>query len=39
MRAALESRIGHRIEPTGEASREWARIAAAHIRIYGGLPA
>lgn len=36
MRAALESRIGHRVEPEGEANSEWARIAGAHLRIYGG---
>jgi len=39
MRAALDSRIGHRIEPAGEANREWARIAEAHLRVYGDLPA
>jgi glycosyltransferase involved in cell wall biosynthesis len=39
MRAALESGIGHRIEPAGEANREWARIAEAHLRVYGESPA
>jgi len=37
MRAALDSRIGHRIEPAAEANREWARIAEAHRRVYGEL--
>jgi glycosyltransferase involved in cell wall biosynthesis len=37
MRAALDSRIGHRIEPAAEANREWARIAEAHLRVYGEL--
>ena len=39
MRAALGSRMGHRVEPPGGADREWARIAGAHLRIYGVLPA
>ena len=39
MRAALESRMGHRVEPPGGADHEWTRIADAHLRIYGGLPA
>ena len=39
MRAALEARIGHRTRPTGEASREWARIAEAHLRVYREVPA
>ena len=37
MRSALESGIGRRIEPAGEANREWARIAGAHLRVYGEL--
>jgi len=37
MRAALESGIGRRIEPAGEANREWARIAGVHLRVYGDL--
>jgi len=35
LRAALNSRIGHRVEPAGEANREWGRIADAHLRVYG----
>jgi glycosyltransferase involved in cell wall biosynthesis len=35
MRAALNSRVGHRVEPAGDADREWARIAEAHLRVYG----
>jgi glycosyltransferase involved in cell wall biosynthesis len=37
MRAALDSRIGHRVESADEANREWARIAEAHLRVYGEL--
>jgi glycosyltransferase involved in cell wall biosynthesis len=39
MRAALESRMGHRIEPAGGTNREWTRIAKAHLRVYGESPA
>jgi hypothetical protein len=39
MRAALESRMGHRIEPAGETNREWTRIAEAHLRVYSESPA
>jgi glycosyltransferase involved in cell wall biosynthesis len=34
MRAALSSRIGHRVEPSISASLEWARIADVHLQIY-----
>jgi len=38
MRAALASRIGHRVEPPDAARDDWAAIADAHIRIYEEQP-
>jgi hypothetical protein len=37
MRAALQERIGHRVAPAGDGRDEWARIADAHLRLYGEL--